>query len=327
MTERDSVVGRPGNRWAFALSPGWIAAALAALAFAATCFFLLAPWQFSQHETRSTQNAAIQAALAAAPATATDLLSTTGQPPAEALWRVVTATGTFDPSRQVQVRLRQDANGNPVSEVITPFRLNSGQWLLVDRGYVSFVDVRNNVPIAALPGGSVTISGRVQQEQTDPRNRQPTIVDDRVEAYAINKSAVTGATVGGARPSEQFLRGYVQLTANSPGVLTPIDVPQTDAGPFLSYALQWAVFGVLALIGFGVFVHREVVAPRALDDRENVPDASDPGTTDPESDPESLQRQRFDRDPSDPQMPTAVVAGRQRRRTRDGFDRSQLYDE
>ena len=55
---------------------------------------------------------------------------------------MVTATGEFDPTRQVQVRLRQDANGNPVSEVIAPFRLASGQTLLVDRGYVSFADVQ-----------------------------------------------------------------------------------------------------------------------------------------------------------------------------------------
>ena len=73
----------------------------------------------------------------------TDLLSTTAQPPGDIAWRVVTATGEFDPSRQVQVRLRQDANGNPVSEVIAPFRLTSGETLLVDRGYVSFADVRN----------------------------------------------------------------------------------------------------------------------------------------------------------------------------------------
>ena len=295
MTDTDTEAGRRG-RWSFLLSPGWIAVALAVLAFSATCFLLLAPWQFSRHAERSAQNAAITSALTAAPATATDLLSSTRQPPADDLWRVVTATGTFDPSRQVQVRLRQDGNGNAVSEVIVPFRLESGQWLLVDRGYVSFVDVSNNVPIAPTPAGTVTITGRVQDEQTDPLNRQPLTVQNRVEAYAINVAAV-----GGAQGSEQFLQGYVQLTDTSPGVLTPVDLPQTDPGPFLSYALQWETFGVIALVGLGVFVYREVASPRPPDDHIDA-DAPDPD-------------------------PTPVAAGRQRRRRGDGFDRSQLYDE
>ncbi len=311
MTDPDALARRRRGSWAFLLSPGWIAAALAALAFAATCFLLLAPWQFSRHEERSAQNAAIQAAVAAAPVPATELLNTAGQPPQDALWRVVTATGSFDPGRQVQVRLRQDANGNPVSEVITPFRLESGQWLLVDRGYVRFADVSNNVPVPPPPTGQVTISGRVQDEQTDPLNRQPLAVQDRVEAYAINVAAV-----GGARPSEEFLQGYLQLTEGSAGALTPIDVPQTDAGPFLSYALQWEAFGVIALVGFGIFVYREVVAPRPPDDRD-----ADGG------EPDAVMSVH----PAPPSVSTEttspVPAGRQRRRARDGFDRSQLYDE
>jgi cytochrome oxidase assembly protein ShyY1 len=308
------------NRWAFLLGPGWVAAAAGAVAFAATCFFLLAPWQFSRHEERSAQNAAIQAALTAAPAPVTDLMSTAGQPPEAARWRVVTATGTFDPDRQVQVRLRQDSNGNPVSEVITPFRLESGQWLLVDRGYVRFADVSNDVPIAAPPAGTVTISGRVQDEQVDPLSRQPVQLPNRVEAYAINVGAV-----GGARPGEQYLQGYVQLTGESPGALTPVDVPQTDAGPFLSYALQWAAFGVIALIGFGVFVYREAFAPRPPDDRDRTGDGPD-GPADPRTDPITRPSAGPSPDPRAVSNPP-VPAGRQRRRARDGFDRSQLYDQ
>jgi len=281
------------GRFAFLLSPGWIAAILAALAFAMTCFLLLAPWQFNRHSERSAQNAAINAALAAQPVPVADLMNTAGQPPQSALWRVVTATGTFDGERQVQVRLRQDSNGNPVSEVVLPFRLDSGQLLLVDRGFVRFADVRNGVPIADPPTGRVTISGRVQAEQIDPLNRQPLVVEDRIEAYAINEGAVTSGATGGPIPDTEFLQGYVQLTEGSPGVLTPIDLPQTDAGPFLSYALQWEAFGVIALIGIGIFVYREVAAPRPPDDH------------------------------LDEGVDTPVDS----RRSRQRFDRSQLYDE
>ena len=293
--------GKPRRRWRFLLSPGWIGVILATLAFSAACFFILAPWQFSRNAERTAQNDAVNASITAPPVPVGELMSTTAQPPADLAWRVVTATGAFDPTRQVQVRLRQDENGNPVSEVIAPFRLTSGQTLLVDRGYVSFADVQSNVPIAALPTGQVTITGRVQDEQTDPSNRQPLVVGDRTEAYAINLAAV-----GGAGPSEVFLQGYIQLTDGSPGVLTPIELPQTDSGPFLSYALQWEAFGIIALIGLGVFIYREVADPRPPDDRDQP---TGPG-------------------PDDSTGATGATAGHgQRRRSRDGFDRSQLYDD
>ena len=85
-------------------------------------------------------------------------------------------------------------------------------------------------------------------------------------------------------------------------MLTAIEVPQTDPGPFLSYALQWEAFGVIALIGLGVFLVREFRDPRTDD-----------------SDPD---------DSAAPVKPEPVPAGREpRRRSRDGFDRSQLWDD
>jgi cytochrome oxidase assembly protein ShyY1 len=292
---------RPRRRWAFLISPGWIAVILAVLAFAAACFWILSPWQFGRNSERSAQNAAIAAAITASAVPVTDLLSGTGQPPEDVSWRVVTATGQFDPEPQIQVRLRQDGQGQPVSEVIAIFELADGRSLLVDRGYVSFADVQAGVPIAPLPTGQVTITGRVQAEQIDPSNRPPVVVGDRTEAYAISASAF-----GDLASSEDLLDGYIQLIPGSPGVLTPIDVPQTDDGPFLSYALQWAAFGVIALIGLCVFIFREAADPRPPDDR------TQPGATDLTN-------------PSEAGGNSDKV-NKRRRRSKDGFDRSQLYD-
>ena len=87
-------------------------------------------------------------------------------------------------------------------------------------------------------------------------------------------------------------------------MLTPIEVPQTDAGPFLSYALQWEAFGVIALIGLGVFLYREVRDPRP-------PTIATPDDSAAPADAGSRCRPSRSR----------------RRRSRDGFDRSQLYDD
>ena len=41
-----------------------------------------------------------------------------------------------------------------------------------------------------------------------------------------------------------------------------IPLPHLDAGPFLSYGIQWIVFGIVAPIGLGYFVYSELKARR-----------------------------------------------------------------
>jgi cytochrome oxidase assembly protein ShyY1 len=262
-----------------------------------------------------------------------DLMSTTGQPPESATWHVVTATGTFDPARQVLVRLRQNAAGHPISEVVLPFRLTTGQTLLVDRGSITFIELSQGVTVPDVPTGQVTISGRVQDDQLDPSRRPPTTENGQVQVTEISAAMIGQAF--GTQPGEAFLGGFVQLTEQSPGVLTPIEVPQTDAGPFLSYALQWEAFGVIALIGLGVFVVREIRDPRADDEPEprvraaaTAPTAAPPTAAEATASA-SVPASAPAAGPSKaPAAAEPVAAGREsRRRSRDGFDRSQLWDD
>jgi hypothetical protein len=58
--------------------------------------------------------------------------------------------------------------------------------------------------------------------------------------------------------------GYFTLVDNQPGVLNVLPLPQIDSGPFLSYALQWIVFGVMAVGGLGYFTWREIQPGGAL---------------------------------------------------------------
>ena len=93
--------------------------------------------------------------------------------------------------------------------------------------------------------------------------------EGRTELYAIDPAAVGGPSSPLGALDGAPLRGYLQLVDGSPGVLTPVEVPQVDAGPFLSYALQWLVFGAIALVGVGVFVYREATGARS--EREPLP--------------------------------------------------------
>lgn len=243
------------SRMAFLSSPGWIAAIAAAIAFAALCFTVLAPWQFSRNQQRSAQNATIAAAIDA-PVEPLDqrLPPGDGVQPGE-VWQQVSATGTFLADRQVLVRLRQDSAGQPASEVLTPLRLADGSILLVDRGYISVADLANGGSPAAAPSGTVTVTGRLQPYQPDPLHRDPVRTGDRLEVYGISATSVP-ELAGPVRG------GFIQLVAGSPGVLTPISVPQMDSGPFFSYAWQWLAFGTMALLAVGFFIVREFSDPR-----------------------------------------------------------------
>ena len=45
---------------------------------------------------------------------------------------------------------------------------------------------------------------------------------------------------------------------DQPGGLGVLPLPHLDAGPFLSYGIQWIAFGILAPIGLGYFIYVEI---------------------------------------------------------------------
>ena len=299
-----SATETPARRsWRFLASPGWIGGILAALAFATVCWAVLAPWQFSRHAERSAANAQVAAAVNAEPRPVDELLFLDRPPDATSTWQPASATGTFEPEHQVYVRLRQDAGGAPASEILVPLRLADGSVVLIDRGYISAADsIKSATPptVPTVPTGTVTITGRVQPDQPDPLHRPAQVTDGRTDVLGIDGGAVPGLT-GPVR------QGFLQLVDGSPGVLTPIGVPQVDEGPFLSYALQWCAFGGMALLAIGFFVVREYRDPRPAESPAAEESAAGIG-------------RRSSVVPADP-LPAASNGRRSRR-----FDRSQLYD-
>jgi cytochrome oxidase assembly protein ShyY1 len=344
---------RPRNRFGFLLKPGWIGAIVGALAFTAACWLILAPWQFSRHSETAAANHAIDAANTATPVPVRNLLSTDAEPEVHDAYQPVTATGVFDPSHTFYVRLRQDNGGNPVSEVVLPMRLEDGSILLVDRGYRSFGDIDARVPLPPVPTGEVTVTGRVQQDQTDPAHRGPTTVTSqlvdgkvvevpkRIEVHAVNADLLAGpdGTTGAAG---NVLQGYIQLMAGSPGVLDEIGMPQTDGGPYFSYALQWCAFGAMSILAIAYFIFREATDPRGPDERNVAyperarhPDGTGlvpepPAGPDPTGGPGPPPSAAADDDGLLVSASTSVRPNQRRtkskRPARDGFDRSQLFD-
>ncbi|MEU3275318.1 SURF1 family cytochrome oxidase biogenesis protein [Saccharomonospora sp. NPDC006951] len=255
-------------RWKFLLKPGWLALTLVVFIFAVSCYTLLAPWQFQRHDERATQNAAVQASFTASPEPLSAALPDDQIPDVNTQWQRVVIEGTYLPEAEVVARLRT-VQGEPAFEVLTPMRTTDGDVALIDRGYVRPDDRTRVPPYAAPPEGVVRVEARVRIQEQDPQGRpafSDESTDGKLHSYAINPKVVGDAGNLDIRP------GYFQLENDQPGVLGPLPLPQLDAGPFLSYALQWIAFGTMALLGWLYFTVRELKPGGALAGDEPRPE-------------------------------------------------------
>ncbi|WP_116045121.1 SURF1 family protein [Amycolatopsis palatopharyngis] len=254
-------------RLKFLLKPGWLALTLVVFTFAIACYTLLAPWQFSRHTERQVQNAALQESFVSEPRPLAEVLPAGTAPDEGAEWRRVSVTGTYLAEDEVIARLRT-VLGEPAFEVLAPFRTTGGQVVLVDRGYLQ-PDQRSRVPsYAAPPETQVELVGRVRVDETDPHARPVfanEATDGRLHTYSVDSQLVGAATGLDIRP------GYLQLDAGQPGALGTLPLPQVEAGPFLSYALQWIAFGTMTLLGWLYFTVRELKPGGVLAEQEPRP--------------------------------------------------------
>lgn len=239
------------------LRPGWIALALVVIGFAYLCLTILAPWQLGKNTTTSRENHQIEASLSADPVAVTDFLPQQDSSAPDAQWRRVFATGKYLPEAQSLARLRL-VEGAPAYEVLTPFAVQDGPTVLVDRGYLRPLQGTDVPPVPAPPAGTVTIAGRLRDSETAPTDdKQPFRESGALQVYAIDTGQIATLT------RTPLTGSYLQLGENQPGGLGVLALPHLDAGPFLSYGIQWIAFGILAPIGLGYFVFAELRARRA----------------------------------------------------------------
>ena len=235
------------RRWAFLLRPGWLALAVVVVAFTYLCFTVLAPWQLGKNTRTSRENNQIAAALTADPVP----LQTVLPRAADAQWRRVTAAGRYLPDQQVLARLRV-IDGRPAFEVLVAFAVDGGPTVLVDRGYVRPQQGSQVPPIPLPPGEPVTITARLRNSEPRAGGKDPFTEDGVAHVYSINTQQV------GQVMNTALADPYLQLVDGQPGGLGVVPLPHLDAGPFLSYGIQWIAFGIIAPIGLGYFVYAEI---------------------------------------------------------------------
>jgi cytochrome oxidase assembly protein ShyY1 len=243
------------RRLGFLLRPGWIALALVVVAFTYLCFMVLAPWQLGKNTRTSRENDQIETSLNTSPVALKTLLPQQDSRAPNEQWRRVTATGHYVPDVQVLARLRV-VDGDQAFEVLAPFVVDDGPTVLVDRGYVRPEPGSHVPPIARAPQETVTITARLRDSEPLVRDKESFSRDGVQQVYSVNTEQVSQLT------KVPLAGSYLQLVENQPGGLGLIGIPHLDAGPFLSYGIQWISFGILAPIGLGYFAYSEIRARR-----------------------------------------------------------------
>ena len=234
----------------FLVSPRWIG--LAVFTVVMTLLFIwLGGWQADRYEQRKDSNALIRSNYTAEPVPIEEALADGWTE--DSAWKTVNATGTFDPENEVTVRFAQ-RDSQPGVEIVTAFRLASGDLVLVNRGWVKS-DNTGAAPddIPPAPTGTMTITGWLQPDSSaDATATTPT--DGQVRA--IDSKQWT-KTLG-----EEPLPGYVAMTAPEQTGVELAQQPDLGSGPSLFYSIQWYFFTGLAVFGYFWFVRAEVLERR-----------------------------------------------------------------
>ncbi|MET3720446.1 MULTISPECIES: SURF1 family protein [unclassified Arthrobacter] len=241
----------------FLFSSKWLGYLLLAAIFAAACVFL-GRWQMDRRADTLAEINRVLTNYSATPISFDQAREEfSGLDPAKE-WTQVELKGTYDVDGQRIVRNRP-LNGQPGYEVVVPFKLVSGEAVVVDRGWLPIGNKNPGSPdsIPAPPSGSVTAIVRLRhgEPQLDRGAPDGQLASIDLPTYAdqLGYPVLTGA--------------YGQLASESPAPADapfPFPKPATEEGTHLSYSLQWFAFGVLMFVGFG-YAARQQARNAAID--------------------------------------------------------------
>ena len=258
----------------FLLSRRWLlfAVGVAALAWLTS---QLGQWQFHRLDERRAENRLVAHNLDQPPVQLDDLMRVGAEPSSSHEWREVTLHGTWDDAHTIVVKYQTRDSGAGV-DVVTPLVTESGNAVLVDRGWLATAN--NGATRPKLPpaqSGPVTVLGWVRVDGTG----------GSTEVTDLSTRAISSRAAAKVVPYPLY-GGFVDLHTESPTPakrLGATELPDDKSeGPHFVYGLQWWFFSALAIFGFGYLVYDEW--ERAREEREGSEAAQGPAV-DGEHDP------------------------------------------
>ena len=176
-------------------------------------------------------------------------------------YRRVWVSGSYLPSKTILVRNRP-LDGAQGFEVITPMRLVTGKYILIDRGWVATGDSPSKPATVPKPSSKNLLAvGRLKSiEPLDSRSAP------HGQILSLNAKAI--AKQIGLDSAKLYTGAYLLLEQESidapVGKLT--SKPTLDEGNHLSYAFQWVIFAIMAFIAIGWGIRQDAIAKRAAID-------------------------------------------------------------
>jgi len=208
----------------------------------------LGQWQFERLDQVRTSNALLAQRAAAEPIDLAELISTDGVDPETAEFRRVSVTGVFRPDEEVLQRNRIQ-RGLQGLDVLTPFELGDGSTLLVRRGWVPTTMDTPPVTDASPPSGRITITGILERSVV-----QPSFGARDADEGVLQRVFHPDTTRLDRQMSGALLPVVLRMDAlpGSDATTLPAapEAPGIDEGSHLSYAVQWHLFALLALIAY-----------------------------------------------------------------------------
>lgn len=211
-------------------------------------FYSLSQWQWRRLAERKAFNVAFQAAIDSPPLTLRELAKTKDKE-----WIPVHDKGTWDLSGQLLVRKRS-MNSEAGFWILTPFASVDGFRILVNRGWHAAANSAVDSPtVLDAPIGIQTIDVRVRAANVRD-GKKPTDLPHGQVDWVIPSEQLDA-------PEPRFtniVNYYAELTSETTKDLTLIPAPEISEGPHRSYAIQWLLFGAIAIVGWVILVRKEL---------------------------------------------------------------------
>lgn len=250
---------------------------------------LLGQWQFARLTEVRAVNSRLAERLALEPLELTDIGSQGAPIDDDALeFRRVAVEGTFRPDQEVLQRNREH-QGQAGFHLLTPLEFDSGQVVLVRRGWVPSAHDEPPVTEAPPPTGTVRVTGYLERSVSQPGFGARDPDDGQLERVFHADVTRLDRQVDGA-----LFPMVVAATETDPPTPQqfplPIGDPELDEGNHLSYALQWYSFSVLALISYVAWWRTRIrrgtddrprTGPNAVPPSDDVADGTTPKAVSP----------------------------------------------
>lgn len=224
----------------------WLVRFVAGVLLATACV-LLGLWQLDRSEQRADRNAVVEANANATPVPIDRLITPNDAVTDTLEWRPVTVRGRYDTDRQLRLRLRP-VDGERGLHALVPLVTPDGTAILVDRGFVPGPD---DVAVSDPPDGHVTVTGRLRPSEGG-NGLGGDVSDGAIRHLDI-------ATLADEWQIPMY-QGWLAVSDESPPADQPLESlpdPTTEAGPHLSYALQWFLFATIGVGGFVLLIRAE----------------------------------------------------------------------